>query len=142
MVAKENPVEIALVDLVDELGELNASRLKIEKEEKAGKTKLKDEMKASDLEELIGSKFKAECKEVVSQSLNPERTLQKLKDLGAEWLIKTVEIVDQEALEESLYKKELDAAEFVSCMDEKSTYKLSFKKVAVKKATTKKVGKK
>ena len=86
--------------MIDKAGELNATITANKKELDS----LKKEIKSKNLSKISGSKYVAEVSERVSTSFDEEKLLTKVKDIGANWLLK--EVVDEDRLEESLVKGE------------------------------------
>ena len=79
--------------MIDKAGELNATITANKKELDS----LKKEIKSKNLSELRGSRYVAEVSERVSTSFDEDKLLSKVKDIGANWLLK--EIVDEDKLE-------------------------------------------
>lgn len=107
---------------VDYVAELNNKVTNLKKE----LDKAKQELKALGKESIDGSNYIATVKPRVTTKLNQEKTLQVVKDIGADWLLK--EVVDEDKLNDALYQKELDASLFKDCLDEKTTYVITFTK--------------
>lgn len=107
---------------VDYVAELNAQVTKLKKE----LDDAKKELKALGKESIDGGNYIATVKPRVTTKLNQERALKVIKDIGADWLLK--EVVDEDKLNDALYQKELDASLFKACLDEKTTYAITFKK--------------
>ena len=110
-------------ELVDLAGKLN-------KEVNDGKKTLegyKTQLKNLGEHELSGSDYKAEVSERVATSFDEDKLLIKVKEAGANWLLK--EVVDEDKLEESIVKGELEAEQFNDCIIEKVSQVLKFKKV-------------
>ena len=99
--------------------EYNEAKKKLEK--------LKAEIKKQGEGNYDGSEYRAIVEKRVSSKLNPEKTLQVVKDLGAKWLLK--EVVNEEALEDSIATGEIDATRFTDCMEEKTTLAVKFIKI-------------
>ena len=89
--------------------------------------KLKAEVKSQGVGSYEGNEYKAIVEERVSQKLDPEKTLEVVKKLNAKWLLK--EVVNEEALEDSIATGEIDGAEFADCVVEKKTVAVKFVKV-------------
>lgn len=89
--------------------------------------KLKAEVKSQGVGLYEGSEYKAIVEERVSQKLDQEKTLEVVKKLNAKWLLK--EVVDEEALEDSIATGEINGAEFADCVIEKKTMAIKFVKV-------------
>ena len=109
--------------MIDKAGELNNTITANKKELDS----LKKEIKSKNLSKISGSKYVAEVSERVSTSFDDDRLLFKVKDIGANWLLK--EVVDEDRLEESLVKGELEAEQFNDCIIERVSQVLKFKKV-------------
>lgn len=109
--------------MIDKAGELKAT-ITANKKELEG---LKKEIKSKNLSELRGSRYVAEVSERVATSFDEDKLLSKVKDIGANWLLK--EVVDEDKLEESIVKGELEAEQFNDCIIEKVSQVLKFKKV-------------
>ena len=119
----QGDVIINIESLIDKAGELNATITANKKELDS----LKKEIKSKNLSKISGSKYVAEVSERVSTSFDEEKLLTKVKDIGANWLLK--EVVDEDRLEESLVKGELEAEQFNDCIIERVSQVLKFKKV-------------
>lgn len=89
--------------------------------------KLKAEVKSQGVGSYEGSEYKAIVEERVSQKLDPEKTLEVVKKLNAKWLLK--EVVNEEALEDSIATGEIDGSKFADCIIEKKTMAVKFVKV-------------
>jgi hypothetical protein len=124
VIIKESVI-IKIEELVDKAGELNTV-ITANKKELDG---YKNELKEKNLSELRGSKYVAEISERKTESFDEDKLLKKVKDIGAGWLLK--EVVDEDKLEESLVKGELEAEQFNDCLIEKVSQVLKFKKVRV-----------
>ena len=107
--------------LIDEAAELNEEKKKIE----AKLTTIKNKIKSSGEGSYEGAKFKAIVTTRTTRTLNQEKALEAVKRIGAKWLLK--EVVDEKKLEESLASGEIDASEFVGCVDTKTTTAINFK---------------
>lgn len=116
-------VIINIESLIDKAGELNNTITANKKELDS----LKKEIKSKNLSKISGSRYVAEVSERVSTSFDEEKLLTKVKDIGANWLLK--EVVDEDRLEESLVKGEIEAEQFNDCIIEKVSQVLKFKKV-------------
>lgn len=66
--------------------------------------------------------------DTVKESFDIPKTVEKLKELGANWLIKTVEVVDIDELETSIFNGELDATQFKDCVVTSVSKTLRFSK--------------
>lgn len=108
---------------IDEVAKLNLEVTSLKKELDGYKAQLKSELTDGS---YAGEEYEAVIKTRESQSMNPDKTLEVVKKLGANWLLK--EVVDMGALEDSLATHELDAKEFIDCIDTKSTVAVTFKK--------------
>ena len=108
---------------IDEVAKLNLEVTSLKKELDGYKAQLKSELTDGS---YAGAEYEAVIMTRESQSMNPDKTLEVVKKLGANWLLK--EVVDMGALEDSLATHELDAKEFIDCIDTKSTVAVTFKK--------------
>ena len=108
---------------IDKVAKLNAQVTALKKELDGYKAQLKADCEDGS---YAGGEYEAIIKTRVSQSLNPDRALAVVKKLNANWLLK--EVVDLNALEDSIAGHEIDGAEFVDCIDTKSTVAVTFKK--------------
>ena len=109
--------------MIDRAGELNTTFTANKKE----LASLKKEIKSKNLSELRGSRYVAEVSERVATSFDEDKLLTKVKEVGANWLLK--EIVDEDTLEESIVKGELEAEQFNDCIIEKVSQVLKFKEI-------------
>ena len=108
---------------IDKVAKLNAQVTALKKELDGYKAQLKSELTDGS---YAGEEYEAVIKTRESQSMNPDKTLEVVKKLGANWLLK--EVVDLNALEDSIAGHEIDGAEFADCIDTKSTVAVTFKK--------------
>ena len=108
---------------IDELARKNSEYNELGKEI----NKAKAELKANGVGELEGYEYKAVIKERVTQSLDKDKALKIAKEIGAKWVIR--EIVDEEALEDSIASGEIDGSKFADCIVEKKNLAITFVKV-------------
>lgn len=114
-------------ELIDSTYELNKEVNKKTKTLTENKNKIKEFMREYSLDNLPGGSHKALLQEVTKQTMNPERTLLKVDEIGAEWLVDTIRVANIDKLEDSLMKNELDAKDFAECIDTNTSYRLTFK---------------
>lgn len=107
---------------VDYVAELNSKVTQLKKE----LDDAKKELKALGKESIAGDRYTAIVKPRVTTKLDMEKAYQIVKDVGADWLLK--EVVDEDKLNDALYQRELDPQLFKDCLDEKTTYAITFKK--------------
>lgn len=112
---------------IDEVAEMNVLFNNQKKEVESRKKEIKDYAKNTEME-IEGKKWKAVLKNSTKETLNQERTIKKLKELGALWLIKQIEVVDEHELEDAIATGELEGKEFANCVDTTNTLKLTFVK--------------
>lgn len=105
---------------IDILAKKNTQLTELKKEV----DKLKAEVKSQGVGSYEGNEYKAIVEERVSQKLDLEKTLEVVKKLNAKWLLK--EVVNEEALEDSIATGEIDGAEFADCLIEKKTMAVKF----------------
>lgn len=110
------------MNLIDKAGELNFQSKEISKELE----KCKAEIKGNGVGSFEGDKWVATVSQTVGKKkLNQVRALEVVKKLGAKWLLS--EIVDEEKLEDAIASGEIDAKEFVDCIDTSYVTKITFK---------------
>lgn len=109
---------------IDKIAELSA----LIKEKTTELNKEKSLLKGQGKGTYEGEKYKAVVQERVSTHFKSEEAIKVAKEIGADWLVKTVEVLDEEKLKDALFTKELDASKFADCISESTTFVVSFKK--------------
>lgn len=100
------------MNLIDEAAELNNRYKDIEKQLASKKKEIKENGEGS----FEGEKYVATVtKRVKQRKLNQTKAFEVVNKLGAKWLLK--QVVDEEKLEDALATGEIDAKEFVDCVD-------------------------
>lgn len=122
-------MENELGKMIDEFGNRNETHKSLSKDKDALNKKIKDIMKEKQLEEFSGINFKAKYSKSVSSSFDGDKLVSKLKSLDKSNLLKTVEVVDMEKLENEIYDGQLLASDLDDCTIEKVVYKLLVSKV-------------
>ncbi len=96
------------------------------------KAKIKKIMHENELTDYVVDDLKAKYYSSVSESFDEEMLLEVLKKNGITNCIKTVEVVDMEALENAIYHHEISNGalkEMDKCRTTKTTYALKISKV-------------
>jgi hypothetical protein len=114
-VTKYYEVDTQVKSLTSEKSKLNAS--------------IKADMKAGNLKDFEVDGIKAVYNSYDKSSMNQDKLLQRLKDLGLTQCIKTVEVVDEKVLEDMIYKDEVKAVKFEDCAVVTPVETLTVKKV-------------
>jgi len=96
------------------------------------KKEIKQLMLDGSIEEFPCGDLRATCKISTREDFNQDRLLAKIKQLGVQGIIKTVEVVDMDALENALYHGQLNAAELVTCRESKEVVTLRVSKIKKK----------
>lgn len=117
--------------MIDRAAEINAQMNALKKELDA----IKSDLKAKGAGEQEGNNYVAVVKIRETSNLNQDKAVAKAKALGAKWLVKKIEQVDEDMLEDDIAKGTLKADDFIDCLDIRTTSVLTFK-------TKKKKGKK
>lgn len=91
--------------------------------------RIKQMMKELNLEELEVDGFKAVYSERVTSNFNEDKLLAKIKELGFDDCVKTVEVVDMEKLESLIYDNLIDTSSLLSCKETKVTPTLKLVKL-------------
>ena len=119
----------SLAKTIDALADLNKEYNSLDKDLKEKKNSFREEMNTLGLSELSGDRYTATISTRIKETLNEERTLGVLKQVGAKWLVHTKEYFSEEEIEQAVMTGELDPKIFIDCKDEKETKVLQFKKV-------------
>lgn len=104
------------------LNETIKDYFKLDQQEKQAKAKkeplnkmIKAEFKAQGINYIIHEGIKADVKQQTKSTVNEDKLLQKLKDLGLTECIKVVEVPDLDKIEEMLYHEQLDPQIIADC---------------------------
>lgn len=110
------------MNIIDEAAELNNQCKELSKLLEAKKDKIKVRGEG----QFEGDKYVACVTQRVRQrKFNQAKALEVVNRLGAKWLL--TQIVDEEKLEDALATGELDAKEFVDCIDTSYSIAITFK---------------
>ena len=93
---------------------------------------IKEIMKEEEIRDILIGEIKATYIEKQVQTADAEKLLQRLKDLGATDCIKTVEVVNEEALEDAIYNGKISPAMLEDCFSVKVVPTLTVKKASKK----------
>ena len=117
---------------IDEYGRLKAMADAYKKDADACNKKIKALMAKDNLEEECGEQYKVIYYVQNKQSLNEEKALDILKRAGVTKCVKTVEVLDSDALESMLYNGELPnevVTELATCRSSKQVPALKVTKL-------------
>lgn len=89
---------------------------------------IKNEMKAGGLKNIDTGRVVATFSVQERTSMNQDKLLKRLKDLGLHQAIKTVEVPNETAVEDLIYKGHLDASKIQDCIEVKEVEVLRIKK--------------
>ena len=112
---------------VKNYAELDAKGKKIDEMKKPLNAEIKAYMKENGIKEVATAGVKAVFGIQERVSMNEARLLEKVKRLGLNQAIKVIEVVDEDAIQEMIFKGELDAAEIESCIERKQIETLTIK---------------
>lgn len=122
-----------LTTLIDKYGDENKEYNDLKKIVEEDKLEIKRIMLEAGSENEEGNNYKVSCKTIVTEDFNLDKLLAKLKSMWKEDsdnpYIKTIEIVDMEAVEQAIYSGEIDAKKLASCKESKSQVRLSVSKL-------------
>lgn len=113
-----------LKNLIESFGEKNEIVKSLKKETDVLNTQIKDIMSKNANAIVDTEHFTAKYSVVTTESFDEERLISRLKELGKSSVIKTVEVVDMEALENAIYNGQIAGADLADCKVSKSTQKL------------------
>ena len=120
------------MDFQQKVTELNEAKkqLKIAKDKEAKLVKeVKDEMMSTGVEvERVGN-IKVTCQEVVKTSFDEDILVELVKELGYNECIETKEVVNEDKLQELIYKGFINIEAIQPAVKESKTYRLSVKEV-------------
>ncbi len=96
---------------------------------------IKERMSKNMSYEVSTGKFTAKLSNIETKSFDEAKLLMKLKDMGdiAKSVIRTVEVVDMNALENAIYNKEIDASALTDCQVVKTQQRLTVTEIKKKK---------
>jgi hypothetical protein len=120
-----------LQNLIEMFGERNERVKSLKKETDVLNTQIKEIMATLPGGVTESEHFTARYSVSVTESFDEPKLIERLKQLGCHGVIKTVEVVDMDALENAIYNGHIAGSELADCKVSKSTPKLV---VSVKKA--------
>lgn len=113
-----------LKNLIESFGEKNEIVKSLKKETDVLNTQIKDIMSKNANAIVDTEHFTAKYSVITTESFDEERLISRLKELGKSSVIKTVEVVDMDALENAIYNGQIVGADLADCKVSKSTQKL------------------
>lgn len=122
--------EVKKVDIIEKVtnyAELDAKVKQLEELKKPLNAEIKAYMKHNDLKEVSAAGIKAVYGKQERVSMNQDKLLDKVKQLGLNHAIKTVEVVDEQVLESMIFNGELNASQIEGCVERKIVETLSIK---------------
>jgi hypothetical protein len=119
--------KLDIIEKVTNYAQLDAKTKQLEELKKPLNAEIKEFMKANGLKEVVAGAIKAVFGKQERVSMNQEKLLDKVKQLGLNQAIKTVEVVDEQILESMIFNGELNASEIEECMEKKIVETLSIK---------------
>src|SRR5690625_1442026 len=106
-------------DLVLRFAKMDAEQKYIKKQADPLKDRIKKHMSENDMDTFKDGPVSASFRIQERKTMSEARLLSKLKSLGLESAIKTVEVPDQQAIEDLIYEGALDPSELDDCIDRK-----------------------
>lgn len=113
-----------LKNLIEAFGEKNEVVKSLKKETDVLNTQIKDIMAKSANAIVDTEHFTAKYSVITTESFDEEKLINRLKELGNTSVIKTIEVVDMEALENAIYNGQIVGSNLADCKVSKSTQKL------------------
>ena len=92
-------------------------------------SEFKQHLKEVNQTEVKTDNFEIKVAERVTETFNNEKLLERCKELNALHLIKTIEVVDMEAFQKTLYDGEIEPTLFKDCIETKVAEVLTVKAV-------------
>lgn len=120
-----------LQKLINEFGTRNEQVKSLKKETDALNTQIKEIMANLPGGVAETEQFVAKYSVTTTSDFDEPKLIERLKQLGCHGVIKTVEVVDMDALENAIYNGHIAGSELADCKVSKSVAKLV---VSVKKA--------
>jgi hypothetical protein len=109
--------------------ELDQEKKAIEKEHKPLNEEIKEYMRTEEMDSFTVEDIVAELKTQERKNMNAEKLVARLKELGFTEAIQTVEVPNEEKINELIYEQKLDPNALSDCVEIKPVYVLSVKKV-------------
>lgn len=120
-------IDTVILQKVGKYTELDASIKKLETEKKPLNADIKDFMRGNGLKEIQVGNAKVVFGKQERVSMNEDKLMERVRELGLTSVIKTVEVVDHDALQEMIYAGALSAAQIEDCIERKEVETLSVK---------------
>lgn len=120
-----------LQKLINEFGTRNEQVKSLKKETDALNTQIKEIMANLPGGVAETEQFVAKYSVITTSDFDEPKLIERLKTLGCQGVIKTVEVVDMDALENAIYNGQIVGSELADCKVNKSVAKLV---VSVKKS--------
>lgn len=120
-------MQVELKDVLLKFAQYDAEQKRLKKISEPLKKQIKDYMSENDIEKLEEGPVVAQFQRQERVSTNEEKLVDKLKSLGFDKAIRTVEVPDQEVIEELIYQGELNPAELDDCVIRKEIERLTVK---------------
>jgi hypothetical protein len=119
--------KLDIIEKVTNYAELDAKAKQLEELKKPLNAEIKSYMKHNDLKEVSAAGIKAVYGKQERVSMNQDKLLDKVKQLGLNHAIKTIEVVDEQVLESMIFNGELNASQIEECMERKIIETLTIK---------------
>lgn len=116
-----------IIEKVTNYAELDAKAKQLEELKKPLNSEIKAYMKHNDLKEVSAAGIKAVYGKQERVSMNQDKLLDKVKQLGLNHAIKTVEVVDEQVIESMIFNGELNASQIEDCIERKIIETLTIK---------------
>lgn len=128
-VAKKVKPETKLKKLIPSYKENKSLLDKIKKVADQENLEIKEIMIEAGIEEFAVGDIKASCGKTEKMSFIQDSLIEKIKELKVEGIIKLVETVDYEALENAIYNEKINPESLADCQEVKTSYTLRLGKV-------------
>jgi hypothetical protein len=119
--------KLDIIEKVTNYAELDAKAKQLEELKKPLNSEIKAYMKHNDLKEVSAAGIKAVYGKQERVSMNQDKLLDKVKQLGLNHAIKTVEVVDEQVIESMIFNGELNASQIEDCIERKIIETLTIK---------------
>lgn len=119
--------ELGLEELIPQFFATDSQQKVFKKEADGLKTKAKEKMASMGVGSFEVGNLVATLSTQDRSSLNPEKLLERVKELGFTSAIKTKEYIDEAAVEDLIYKGQMSADQIADCMEPNTIYVFSVK---------------
>ena len=116
-----------IIQKVEQYAQLDAKAKQLDELKKPLNAEIKSYMKHHELKEVSAGAVKAVYGKQERVSMNQDKLLGKVKQLGLTQAIKIIEVVDEQILESMIFNGELSAAEVEDCVERKIVETLTIK---------------